>query len=153
MSITVGHNTASAIGISREDMDEWAYRSHLRAVAATDEGRLQEEIFPVEVTRRDGSTTTFAVDEHPRRETSLEKLGSLKPLHPEIEGFGITAGNSSGLNDAGCALVLVDRDYADAHGLTPLAQHRLVGVDRAPAARHRPRTDLRDPEGARRARA
>ena len=98
--------------------DEWAYRSHRRAVGATDEGRLQEEIFPVEVTRRDGSTTTFAVDEHPRRETSLDKLGSLKPLHPEIEGFGITAGNSSGLNDAGCALVLVDRDYADAHGLS-----------------------------------
>ncbi|MET1001243.1 MAG: thiolase family protein [Acidimicrobiia bacterium] len=122
MSITVGHNTASAIGISREEMDEWAYRSHLRAVAATDEGRLQDEIFPIEVTRRDGSTTTFAVDEHPRRDTSLDKLGSLKALHPEIEGFGITAGNSSGLNDAGCALVLVDRDYADAHGLTPLAR-------------------------------
>ena len=122
MSITVGQNTADKFGLTREDMDEWAYRSHMRAVQATDEGRLQEEIFPIEVTRRDGSTTTFEVDEHPRRETSMEKLASLKPLHLEIDGFGVTAGNSSGLNDAGAALVLVDREYADAHGLKPLAR-------------------------------
>ena len=50
-------------------MDEWAYRSHMRAVQAIDEGRLQDEIFPIEVTLRDGSTKTFDVDEHPRRET------------------------------------------------------------------------------------
>jgi acetyl-CoA acyltransferase len=122
MSITVGHNTAQAAGITREDMDAWAYRSHMRAIAAIDEGRLQEEIFPIEVPRRDGSMKKFDVDEHPRRETSMEKLGSLKTLHPEIEGFGVTAGNSSGLNDAGCALVLVSSDYAEAHGLTPLAK-------------------------------
>ncbi len=122
MSITVGQNTADKFGLTREDMDEWAYRSHMRAVQATDEGRLQEEIFPIEVTRRDGSTTTFEVDEHPRRETSMDKLASLKPLHLEIDGFGVTAGNSSGLNDAGAALVLVDREYADAHGLKPLAR-------------------------------
>ena len=134
-------------------MDEWAYRSHLRAVAAIDEGRLQEEIFPVEVTRRDGSTTKFDVDEHPRRESTLDKLASLKPLHPEIEGFGVTAGNSSGLNDAGCALVLVDSDYADAHGLKPLARILSWASIGLRAARHRPRTDLRDPEGARPRRA
>ena len=87
MSITVGQNTADKFGLTREDMDEWAYRSHMRAVQAIDEGRLQEEIFPIEVTRRDGSTTTFEVDEHPRRETSMEKLASLKPLHPEIDGL------------------------------------------------------------------
>ncbi|MGH8979199.1 MAG: thiolase family protein [Acidimicrobiia bacterium] len=122
MSITVGQNTADRFGITREDMDVWAYRSHLRAVQAIDDGRLQEEIFPVEVTLRDGTVKKFDVDEHPRRDSSMEKLASLKQLHPEIDGFGVTAGNSSGLNDAGCALVLVDREYADAHGLKPLAK-------------------------------
>ena len=103
-------------------MDAWAYRSHMRAVQAIDEGRLQEEIFPIEVTLRDGTTKKFDVDEHPRRETSMEKLGSLKQLHPEIEGFGVTAGNASGINDAGAAMVLVDSEYAEAHGLKPLAK-------------------------------
>ena len=103
-------------------MDAWAYRSHMRAVAAIDEGRLQEEIFPIEVTLRDGTVKKFDVDEHPRRESSMEKLAGLKQLHPEIEGFGVTAGNSSGLNDAGAALVLVDSEYAEAHGLKPLAK-------------------------------
>jgi acetyl-CoA C-acetyltransferase len=122
MSITVGHNTAVKYGITREDMDAWAYRSHLRAVRAIDDGRLQEEIFPVEVALRDGTVRKFDVDEHPRRDTSMEKLASLQALHPEIEGFGVTAGNASGLNDAGCALVVVDREYADAHGIEPLAR-------------------------------
>lgn len=124
MSITVGHNTAAKHGITRADMDEWAYRSHRRAIAAIDEGRLDEEIAPIEVRRRDGSVVSFAVDEHPRRDTSLEKLASLKPLHPEIEGFAVTAGNSSGLNDAAAALVLVSGEYARAHGLAPLARIR-----------------------------
>jgi acetyl-CoA C-acetyltransferase len=121
MSITVGHNTAQTFGLTRDDMDQWAYRSHARAVQAIDEGRLQEEIFPVEVALRDGSTKKFDVDEHPRRDSTMDKLAGLQPLHPEIDGFGITAGNSSGLNDAGCALVLVDSEYAQAHGLEPLA--------------------------------
>jgi acetyl-CoA C-acetyltransferase len=122
MSITVGQNTADKFGITREDMDAWAYRSHKRAIAAIDEGRLQEEIFPIEVTLRDGTVKKFDTDEHPRRDSSMEKLGSLKQLHPEIEGFGVTAGNASGLNDAGCAVVLVDSQYAEAHGLRPLAK-------------------------------
>jgi acetyl-CoA acetyltransferase len=87
MSITVGWNTAVKAGISREDMDAWAYRSHMRAVAGIDNGSFEAETFPLEVTRRDGSTFTFAVDEHPRRTSTLEKLASLKPLHPEIEGL------------------------------------------------------------------
>jgi acetyl-CoA acetyltransferase family protein len=120
MSITVGWNTAQRAGVTREEMDHWAYESHMRAVRATDEGRLAEEIFPIEVDRG-GETVIFQVDEHPRRETTLEKLASLKPLHPEIEGFSITAGNSSGLNDASAAMVIVDSDYAQEHGLEPLA--------------------------------
>ena len=67
---------------------------------AIDEGRLEEEIVPIEVKLRDGTTKIFDTDEHPRRDSTMEKMASLKPLHPEIEDFPITAGNSSGLNDA-----------------------------------------------------
>jgi acetyl-CoA C-acetyltransferase len=122
MSITVGWNTAQRCGISREQMDAWAYKSHQGAIKATDEGRLAEEIFPIEVPMRDGSMKKFDTDEHPRRETTLEKLASLKPLHPEIDGFSITAGNASGINDGSAALVIVDSDYAQAHGLKPMAR-------------------------------
>src|SRR6476619_90830 len=111
MSITVGWNSAQKANVTREEMDCWAYESHRRAVEAIDEGRFEEEIFPLEVKRRDGETVIFSVDEHPRRTTTLEKLASLNPLHPEIEGFSITAGISSGLNDAGAAMVLADSGY------------------------------------------
>jgi len=122
MSITVGWNTAKSAGLSRADCDAWALRSHQRAVRAIDEGRLQEEIVPIEVTRRDGETIVFDTDEHPRRDSTMEKMQSLKPLHPEIDDFPITAGNSSGLNDAGAAVMIVSSEYADAHGLAPMAR-------------------------------
>jgi acetyl-CoA acetyltransferase family protein len=131
MSITVGWNAAVAAGVTREEMDAWALRSHQRAVAGIDNGSFVEEIFPLEVTRRDGTTTTLAVDEHPRRDTSREKLASLKPLHPEIEGFSITAGNACGANDGAAALVVADRALAEASGIEPLASIRAwasVGV-------------------------
>jgi acetyl-CoA C-acetyltransferase len=122
MSITVGYNTAQSAGLTRADCDAWALRSHQRAIAAIDEGRLQEEIFAIEVTMRDGATKIFDTDEHPRRDSSAEKMASLKPLHPEIEDFPITAGNSSGLNDAAAALMIVSSDYAAANGLKPLGK-------------------------------
>jgi acetyl-CoA C-acetyltransferase len=122
MSITVGYNTAQSAGITREDCDAWAFRSHERAIAAIDEGRLQEEIVAIEVALRDGTTKIFDTDEHPRRGSTMEKMASLKPLHPEIENFPITAGNSSGLNDAAAAMMIVSSDYAEANGLTPLAK-------------------------------
>ena len=134
MSITVGWNAAVRGGVSREEMDAWALRSHQRAVAAIDAGSFDAEIFPLEVKRRDGSTFTFAVDEHPRRDTSMERLSSLKPLHPEIEGFSITAGNASGINDGAAALVLTDDSLAGELGLEPLAVVRAwasVGVEPA----------------------
>src|SRR5205085_10552111 len=115
-----GWNSAKKAAVTREEMDFWAYTSHMRAVQAIDEGRFEEEIFPVEVKRRDGSVVHFQVDEHPKRTSTLEKLAALKPLHPEIEGFPITAGNASGINDGAAAMVLVDSDYAAAHGLEPL---------------------------------
>jgi acetyl-CoA C-acetyltransferase len=122
MSITVGYNTAQSAGITREDCDAWAFRSHERAIAAIDEGRLQEEIVAIEVALRDGTTKIFDTDEHPRRGSTMEKMASLKPLHPEIENFPITAGNASGLNDAAAAMMIVSSDYAKANGLTPLAK-------------------------------
>jgi acetyl-CoA C-acetyltransferase len=131
MSITVGWNAAVQAGVSREAQDAWALRSHQRAIAAIDAGSFVDEIVPIEVTRRDGTTSTFAVDEHPRRDTTLERLASLKPLHPEIEGFTITAGNSSGVNDGAAAVVVADANVAEATGLVPLAVVRAwasVGV-------------------------
>ena len=120
-SITVGWNTAQAVGITREEMDAWAARSHQRAVAAIDAGKFVDEIIPLKVQQLDGSVIDFSVDEHPRRDTTVEKLAGLKPLHPEIEGFSITAGNSSGTNDAAAGVALVERDYAGANGLNVLA--------------------------------
>ncbi len=135
MSITVGWNAAVQAGVTREEMDAWAHRSHLRALAATDDGRLSEEIVPLDVTRRDGTTTTFAADEHPRRGTTLEKLASLKPIHPEIEGFSITAGNASGINDGGAAVVVADDAIVRAAGVTPLAVVRAWASVGVPPAR------------------
>jgi acetyl-CoA C-acetyltransferase len=131
MSITVGWNTARRAGISREEMDAWAFRSHQRAVAAIDAGAFKEEIFPLDVTRRDGPAFVFEVDEHPRRDSTLDKLATLKVLHPEIEGFSITAGNAAGVNDAAAAVALADREFAEQRGLEPLAVVRAwasVGV-------------------------
>ena len=121
MSLTVGWNTAQKCNVTREQQDEWAYHSHMRAVAATDEGRFKDEIFALEIPVGKGDVRIFEVDEHPRRDTTLERLASLPPLHPEIPGFSITPGNSSGLNDGSCAMVIVDADYAQSHGLEPLA--------------------------------
>ncbi|MGW1718577.1 thiolase family protein [Streptomyces sp. NPDC002156] len=132
MGVLVGWNTARLAGLTREEMDAWALRSHERAVRAIDEGRFTDEVVPVKVTGRDGATTVFDTDEHPRRDTTREKLAALKVLHPEIEGFSITAGNSSGINDGAAAVVVAGSDIAAAHGLTPLATIRSwasVGVD------------------------
>jgi len=125
MSITVGWNAAVKAGVSREDMDAWALRSHQHAIQAIDEGRFKEEIVPIETPHG-----LFAVDEHPRRDTSMEKLAKLKVLHPEIEGFSITAGNACGANDGAAALVVA----SDRLGLPALAYVRSwasVGIDPA----------------------
>jgi acetyl-CoA acetyltransferase family protein len=132
MTILVGWNTAKLAGISRAEMDAWALRSHERALAAIDQCRFADEIVPVKVTGRDGAVSVFDVDEHPRRGSTLEKLAGLKVLHPEIDGFSITAGNSSGINDAASAVVVASSELAAEHGLAPLATIRSwasVGVD------------------------
>lgn len=124
MTITVGWSAAKAAGLTREDLDAWAFRSHQRAIDAIDAGRLAEEIVPFRVRRRDGTEFDFAIDEHPRRDTSLERLASLKVIHPEIDGFSITAGNSSGINDAAAALMVVDEAFARSEGLDIMARVR-----------------------------
>lgn len=121
MSITVGWNAAVEADVSREEMDAWAARSHQRAIVGIDRGAFEEEIVPIEVKAADGSTTLFAVDEFPRRGTTVEKLATLPVLHPEIDGFSITAGNSSGVNDAAAAMVIADSDTVAEQGLEPLA--------------------------------
>ena len=123
MSITVGWNAAQEAGVTREAMDAWAYRSQMRAVAAIDAGSFDQEIAPIEVQGPAGPTL-FAVDEHPRRSTTLEGLAALSPLHPEIPGFSITAGNAAGLNDGAAAMVVTSRDLADEQGLESLATVR-----------------------------
>ena len=101
---------ARELGISREDQDAWALRSHERAVEAQDEGRFTEEIVPV---------GELDHDEGPRRDTSLEKLASLKPVF-DPEGT-TTAGNAPGVNDGAGALVVTSEEFAKERGLEPLA--------------------------------
>jgi acetyl-CoA C-acetyltransferase len=104
--------------MTRADMDRWALRSHERAVQATDEGRLPEEIVPVTIKSRKGESTV-EVDEGPRRDTSLEKLASLPGLVGK-EGSH-TAGNSPGVNDGAGALVLASDEWAKSNGRSALA--------------------------------
>lgn len=128
MAFTVGDNTARLAGISRQDADEWTLRSHQNAIRAIDEGRFEPEIVPVPLS--DG--TSFTTDEHPRRGSTIEKLASLPLLNPDLPHAVTTAASSSGLNDAAAALVMCSREYADAHGLRPLAAIRgwaSAGVD------------------------
>ena len=98
------------LGISREDQDLWALRSHERAVKAMDEGRFSDEIFPV---------GDLKADEGPRRDTSIERLAKLKPVF-DPEGT-TTAGNAPGVNDGAGALVITSEEFAKQRGLEPLA--------------------------------
>jgi acetyl-CoA C-acetyltransferase len=98
--------------MTRADLDKWALRSHERAIAATDEGRLAEEIVPVTVSSRKGDTVV-EVDEAPRRNSSLETLAKLPGL---VKDGSHTAGNSPGVNDGAGALVLASEDWAERNG-------------------------------------
>jgi acetyl-CoA acyltransferase len=120
---------AHTYDISREKQDRFALGSHKKAVAAMDEKRFREEIVPVTVKGRKGDTVVEA-DEGPRRDTTLEKLAKLRPAFKE--GGSVTAGNSSSLNDGAAAVMVVSRDYAEAHGLEPMAKIRSIGVAGVP---------------------
>ncbi len=115
--VRFGSDTAREKGVLREDQDAWTLRSHQRAAAATDEGRLPEEIAGVKVPGKKGETEYVEADESIRCDTSLEKLAALKPLD---EGGSVTAGNAPGVTDGAGALVLASESFARRRNLEPL---------------------------------
>ncbi|KPH78443.1 thiolase family protein [Oceanobacillus caeni] len=104
-------------GFSREEMDTFSLESHQKAIKARKEGRFEKEIMPLEVTLPDGTTAVLKDDEGPRENTSVEKLGSLRPSFKE-DG-NITAGNSSQISDGANAILLMSREKAEELGLKP----------------------------------
>lgn len=124
MGITA-ENVAEKYGITREEMDAYALQSHQRAVAAIDAGKFKDEIVPVTVHGRKGDTVCDT-DEFPRRDTSLEKLAKLKATFKE-DGK-VTAGNSSGMNDAASGVILMDEDKAKELGVPIIARVLSVGA-------------------------
>ncbi|QPA32589.1 thiolase family protein [Thermaerobacillus caldiproteolyticus] len=129
MGITA-ENLVKKYNISREEQDEFAFRSQQRMAAAMEEGRFNEQIVPITIPVRKGEPIVFKTDEHPRPQTTMEALSKLQPAF--LEGGTVTAGNSSGLNDAASALVIMSREKAEELGLTPLAvvrEYAVAGVD------------------------
>ncbi len=114
-----GGNVAAEEGVTREEQDAWALRSHQRAIAAQEAGLLAREIVPVEVSAK-GDTTVVEQDEAPRRDTSEEALARLKPVF-DPEG-SVTAGNAPGVNDGAAAIVVASQDWAAEQGLSPRAK-------------------------------
>ena len=133
-------NVADEFEVSREDQDAFALRSQERAVAAIKNGRLAKEIVGVSVAQRRGDPLLVDIDEHPRPETSLEKLAALRPLSP---GGSITAGNASGINDGAAAVLVASERAVERYGLQPMAciesmavagvPPRIMGIGPAPA--------------------
>ena len=116
--IETAENLAKKYEISREEQDQYALRSHQRAVAATEEGKFQKETVPVPVPQRRGEPLMIDTDEGPRKDTSLEQLGKLRPVFPEGT---VTAGNASAQNDAAAVCLVVGADKLDELGLEPMA--------------------------------
>jgi 3-oxoadipyl-CoA thiolase len=115
-----GENVAERYGVSREDQDAFALESHRRALAATEEGRLDDELVTIDVAQPKGDPLTVHADEGPRPDTTLERLAKLKPIFRE--GGTVTAGNSSSLNDGAAMLVLASDERAAEVGREPLAR-------------------------------
>lgn len=113
-------NVAQRFGITREEQDEFAYQSQMKAKEAMESGKLKDEIIPVEVKDRKGNVTIVDTDEHPRPTTNLEKLSKLKPLFPNGT---ITAGNASGINDGASVLLLMSGEKVKEYGINPLAKY------------------------------
>ena len=136
-------NVAADFNISRADQDAFALRSQQRWAAAHAAGRFKDELVPVEIPRKKGDPLVCDTDEHPRPDTTLETLARLKGVNgPELT---VTAGNSSGVNDGACGLLLASGDAAKKYGLTPRARvigaaaagvlPRIMGFGPAPAVR------------------
>ncbi len=136
-------NIAEMTGISREEQDRFALRSHQCAVAAIDAGKFTEEIVPVVVPQKKSDPLLVTTDERPRRDTTLEALARLRPAFRK--NGTVTAGNSSGLNDGAAALLLMSAEKAAQLGMKPMARlvasaaagvpPRIMGMGPAPATR------------------
>lgn len=139
--MSMGHTAeqvAEKYGVTREDQDAFAVRSHQRAAKAIAEGKFKEEIVPVEVTKRfvddnnklQETTILFDTDEGVRPDTNMEVLATLKPAF-RVNGT-VTAGNSSQMSDGAAAVLLMDREKAKAEGFKPLAKFRSFAVGGVP---------------------
>jgi acetyl-CoA C-acetyltransferase len=141
MGVTA-ENVAKKWGVTREDQDALAVESHKRAARATAEGYFKDQVLPVEVKGRKG-TTVVDTDEHVRTDASMEQMAKLKPVFSK-DG-SVTAGNAAGINDAAAAIVLADKDEAERRGLEPMArmiayahsgvEPRYMGIGPVPAVR------------------
>jgi acetyl-CoA C-acetyltransferase len=130
MGITA-ENIVAKYGISRQEQDEFSAESQQKAGAAIKGGKFKAEIVPVEIPAKKGETIKFDTDEHPRPETTADRLAALKPAFKK-EGGSVTAGNASGINDGAAALVVMSEAKAKELKLTPLAKIRSyasAGVD------------------------
>ncbi len=135
-------NVADEFATSREDQDAFALRSQERALAAIKRGRLAKEIVAVPVPQKRSDPVLVDIDEHPRPDTTLEKLSALRPLSP---GGSITAGNASGINDGAAAVLVASEGAVGRYGLEPLARiesmavvgvpPRIMGIGPAPATK------------------
>ena len=136
-------NIATDFKVSRQDQDEFAAASHQKAARAWERGLFAEEVVPVEVPQRKGPPVAFEKDEHIRPDTTVEKLAALRPAF-KPDGT-VTAGNASGINDGGAAVVVMSRKRAEALGKQPLAlirayasagvEPRITGMGPVPAVR------------------
>lgn len=139
-----GENVAADYHVSREDQDAFAVRSQQKAVAAQQNGRLAKEIVAVTIPQRKGDPIIVDTDEHPRGDTTIEKLSQL-PTPFRKDGGTVTAGNASGVNDGAAALIVASEAAMKRFGLTPLARivagatagvaPRVMGIGPAPATR------------------
>ncbi|TMF14309.1 MAG: thiolase family protein [Chloroflexi bacterium] len=114
---STAEKVADRYGVSREAQDKFAAESQRRAAAAIADGRFDDQIVPVAIPQKKGDPVIARVDEHPRPATTMESLGRLKPAFRE--GGSVTAGNSSGINDAGAAVVVMTKATAEQLGVTP----------------------------------
>jgi acetyl-CoA C-acetyltransferase len=130
MGVTA-ENIAAKYGISREEQDEFAAESQQKTAAAQKGGKFKAEIVPIEIPAKKGETVTFDTDEHPRGDTTAQRLAGLRPAFKKDAGT-VTAGNASGINDGGAAVVVMSDRKAKELKLTPLATIRAyasAGVD------------------------
>lgn len=119
MGITA-ENVAEQYGITREEQDQFSYNSQVKAGKAIAEGRFKDEILPIVIPQRKGDPKIVDTDEFPRPETTVEKLGKLRPAFKK-DGT-VTAGNASGINDGAAALIVVSGDFIKKHGLKPMVK-------------------------------